>query len=136
MKKDLREKGMKYEPTEEDRKISHNILWPKLMGPWRFNQIVGWVRVYRLGDQLRGEYWSIKAKRFGLQVKKKRLTPQGKAFEIWPGDKETSEQIFHRMCQKLRAFEKELQGRVLDLESFEKLGRFVDWRQLTDTLNA
>jgi len=134
-KKDLRAKGLEYEPSENDRRLSHKILWEKSMGPWRFNQIVGWVRVYRLGDQLRGEYWSIKAKRFGWQLRKKCFIPQGKAFEIWPGDKETTKQIFNRICQRLRTFENELRGRVIDLESFENLGRFVDWCRLISTLN-
>ena len=134
-KKDLRAKGLEYEPSEDDRRLSHSILWEKSMGPWRFNQIVGWVRVHRFGNQLRGEYWSIKAKRFGWQLRKNRFVHQGKAFEIWPDDKETSEQIFNRMRQRLQTFAKELTGRVIDLESFENSGRFVDWLRLLDTLN-
>ena len=129
--------GLKYEPSEDDRRNIHKNLWGKCMGPWRFNQVVGWVRVYRLGgDQLRGEYWFIKAKRFGWQIRKKRFTRVGKAFEIWPGNKETSGQIFNRMYQRLRELEQELRGCVIDLESFENLGRFVDWRRLLRTLNA
>lgn len=134
-KKILRAKGLEYELSEDDRKLSHKILWEKSMGPWRFNHIVGWVRVYRHGDKLKGEYWSIEAKRFGLQLRKKPFVHQGKAFEIWPGDKETSEQIFNRMCQRLRTFGGELKGRTIDFETFENLGRFVNWRRLIDTLN-
>ncbi|MGH8544423.1 MAG: hypothetical protein ACREX3_12515 [Gammaproteobacteria bacterium] len=132
---DLRAKGLEYEPSEEDRRLCHSILWEKSMGPWRFNQIVGWVRVYRLGNKLQGEHWSIKAKRFSWQLRKKRFIHHGKAFEIWPSDEETSEQIFNRLGQRLRRFKKELRGPVIDLESFENLGRFVDWRRLIDTVN-
>jgi hypothetical protein len=129
-KKNLRAQGLEYEPSEHLRRLSHSILWEKSMGPWRFNQVVGWVRVYRDGDMLKGEYWSIKANRVGWQLRKKQLVPQGKAFEIWPGSRETSAQIFNRMHQRLRTFETELRGRVIDFESFENLGRFVDWRRL------
>ena len=132
-KKNLRAQGLEYEPSEHLRKLSHSILWEKSMGPWRFNQVVGWVRVYRHGDKLKGEYWSIKAKkakRFGWQLRKKQLVARGKAFEIWHRAGETSVQIFNRMHQSLRIFEKELGGWVIDLESFENLGRFVDWHRL------
>ena len=129
-KKSLRAQGLEYEPSEHLRKLSHSILWEKSMGPWRFNQVVGWVRLYRHGDMLKGEYWSIKAKHFGWQLRKKQLVRSGNALEIWPGARETSAQIFNRMHQRLRTFETELRGRVIDLESFQNLGRFVDWRRL------
>jgi len=128
----LSAKGLEFKPNEEDRRRTHIILWARSMCPWRFNQIVGWIRVYRFGNQLRGEYWLIKAKRFGWQLRKRQFIPRGKAFEMCPNKEESAEEIFKRMIQNLRTFNKELRGRVIDLESFENLGRYVDWRRLVD----
>ena len=31
--------------------------------PWRFNEVVGWIRLYRYGSQIRGELWFVRSKR-------------------------------------------------------------------------
>lgn len=31
--------------------------------PWRYNEIIGWIRLYILGPQIRGELWFLKAKK-------------------------------------------------------------------------
>ena len=38
--------------------------------PWRFNDIVGWLRLYRLGSQVRGELWFTNAKKIRRDLKR------------------------------------------------------------------
>jgi len=41
-------------------------------GPWTFNEIIGYIRLYFTGSQLRGEYWKVDAKRI-VKTRKKCL---------------------------------------------------------------
>lgn len=108
--------------------------WRNYIAPWRFNQIVGYIRLYWLGSQLRGELWFMNAKRAGRQLTKKQFSLKDRAFELHVGPEQSCGEIFQCICQKLRAFEKNGQRRLfLDWEQFENIGRFVDWRSLMDS---
>ena len=122
-------------PLKENLRMSlEDSFGRRYIAPWRFNQVIGWVRLYKLGTQLRGEAWFMNAKRAGRQVSKKQFSMHGKAFElrVWP--EQTSTQIFEAIVEDLRQFEKGSARRIyLDLECFENLGSFVDWRTLMDS---
>lgn len=128
------EKQTGYPLTDNLRMSLTDSFWRRYIAPWRFNQVIGWVRLYKLGSQLRGESWFMNAKRAGRQVSRKQFSLHGKAFElhIWP--EQTSKQIFEAIVQDLRRFEKDSSRRIfLDLECFESIGSFVDWRKLMDS---
>ena len=113
-------------------------LYERSMMPWRYNQVVGWIRIHKFGTaQLRGDFWLIKAERLGWQRKKQRFFHEGKAFEMFPRDAETNRHIYNRLMRHLQTFEKNDLKRIkktshciVDLESFENIGRFVNWRRL------
>ena len=135
IKREWEARGFQLKPEDIDR--HERLLWQQLMMPWKYNQIVGWVRIYIFGNQLRGDYWLIEAKRFGPTLKKKRFIHRGKAFELWLHAKETNKQLFGRMLNRLRKLEEvdlkynpRTRRCVLDLECFESLGRFVNWRRM------
>src|SRR3954468_6324633 len=48
--------------------------------PWRYNEVIGWLRLYALGSQIRGELWWVKAKRISRGMRKS-FFYVGKAFE-------------------------------------------------------
>lgn len=101
------------------------------IAPWEFNQIVGWVRLYKLGSQLRGELWYMNAKCPGRQLVKKQFSDQGKAFEMHTWPHQSSNDIYHDLLHELRQFSNQGHRKyVLDLREFEAVGPFVDWRAI------
>lgn len=103
-------------------------------GSWRYNEVIGWLRLYVLGDQIRGETWFIDAKQIRHNLAKKKFLDHGKAFELslFP-EADSSTDIYNQIrttIEKLRE-EKPFKGRYLDLEEFYNLGPFIDWRRLT-----
>lgn len=92
---------------------------------------MGWVRIYRMGNQLRGELWYMNAKRAGRQLTKKQFSDQGKAFEMSVGRDETSRQIYENLrCELARIEGWKGRKMILDLETFDNIGPNVDWRTL------
>jgi hypothetical protein len=127
------EKTTGYPLTESLRMSLTDSFWRKYIAPWKFNQAVGWVRLYKLGSQLRGELWYMNAKRAGRQLTKKQFSSHGKAFELHVYPEDTSETIYKAVLGDLHSFVKSFRRKVvLDLEAFEQLGPYVNWRALMD----
>ncbi len=120
-----------YPLTENLRMSLTDSFWKNYIAPWTFNQAVGWVRLYKLGSQIRGELWYMNAKRAGRQLTKKHFSSQGKAFELHVYPEDTSEVIYKAVLADLQSFAKAFRRKVvLDLEAFEQLGPYVNWRVL------
>lgn len=60
----------------ELRPLAEVHFWKRYGGPWQFNQAVGWIRLYLLGNQFRGELWFISAKSLVRRPAHKRLEQQ------------------------------------------------------------
>ena len=100
--------------------------------PWKFNEIVGWIRLYVLGRQIRGETWFIRAKRIRRDLKRKRIFYVGKAFEVDISPSDTSQEIFEAILAELKKLsaEKLFRGRFIDLETFVNVGPYINWVEL------
>lgn len=96
---------------------------------WRFNEVVGFVRLYILGSQVRGELWWRRGAR--LSARPRQPFEQRETIfehEVEPSD--SSERIFKGLVEELAtaARDRPLKGRFLDCEVLERMGPFVDWR--------
>ncbi|SRR5258708_18950042 len=104
----------------------------KTYGDWRYTQAIGWIRLYILGTQIRGESWIVDAKHITREMNKKKFYHYGKAFELdfFLGEDSSSE-IFSQLCDTLAntVKDKPFKGRYLDLEAFQKIGPFINWRE-------
>jgi hypothetical protein len=102
-------------------------------GGWQFTQVVGWIRLFPLVRQMRGEYWFVSAKRIDTHINRKNFEYYGKAFELsYFTGKESSLDIFHQtkeIIDRLKR-EKPFKGRYIDMETFVNIGPFVNWREL------
>ena len=107
--------------------------WETYGGPWRYNQVIGWMRFYILGSQIRGELWLMVGKRFHRKSHNQ-IRWIGKVFEIHSFPDESSEQIFERIEQEFEELQNKWRrkGRVMDLECFRTLAPCIDWRKLVD----
>lgn len=99
---------------------------------WRYNQIIGWLQIYVLGSQVRGEYWFTEKKRIPFIVQNPALVYQGKAFELSFYPEDSSNDIFAGVCARIDMMNKErpFKGRFIDTESFHNTGPAVNWRHL------
>ena len=106
--------------------------WDEYVAPWRYNQVVGWVHTFVLGEQIRGDLWMVEAKRFGRRMKLKKFRQLGKAFEMLTFRDQSNEELARRIRNRLLQVAEDL-GRkkfILDTEAFDNLSPYVDWRKL------
>ena len=105
----------------------------KKYGGWRYTQAIGWIRLFVLGRQIRGEIWVVNAKRIDRKMNKRKFQHYGKAFELsfFPGE-DSSTDIYNQVCNALDRITKErpFKGRYIDLEAFHNIGPFINWRGL------
>ncbi len=136
-------KGYENEKETEETKT---YLFSRQSYNYDYNEIIGWLKLYVLGNQIRGEYhFEVDSgdrhrtkKRINKGIRKKQFENFGKAFEISIDKNENSKQIFSRIIEKIEhLMQKEVpfKGRVINTTKFEKIGEFVDWERLLIKLN-
>ena len=100
-------------------------------GMWRFNEIVGYVRLHLLGMQVRGELFMVDANRV-VRTRKKLLIYQ--THKVAPERdiplNASNEEIFEVILQYIADTRQELKPRYVDSSLFELIGKFVDWKAL------
>lgn len=124
--------GFTRDPVIDNTRIhDKQYFWENYGGPWQYNQVIGWVRLYVLGSQLRGDLWMMTGKRLHRKSRNQ-IRHVGKAFEIDFTPDESSAQIRSKLEQELERLQKEWckKKRFLDLECFRCLAPCIDWRKL------
>jgi len=105
-------------------------------GDWEFNEIIGHIKLFFMGRQVRGEYWSTKPRR-KVRTRKKEFEYKAHKLvaesEIW--DK-TNEGILSALEEYLSRCKKELKSRHIDLREFESLKDHIDWVSVHKTKNV
>lgn len=114
------------------REASGRDKWEELGGPWQFNQIVGWIRVYVGWRGLGGHLWMAKGKRLQRKTRRRfRLESIGNCLPGVCTDAVSSRVVYENLLTELQAMGKDIK-RHLDLSVFERIGPYVDWRKLLD----
>jgi hypothetical protein len=105
--------------------------WETYGGPWNYNQVIGWIRLYVLGSQLRGELWRMKGKQFHRKTRNQ-ISLIGNAFEFYASPDMSSDDIRVEVMKELNTIQRGLknQGRVLDLDCFLAIAPCVNWQLL------
>ncbi len=122
------------EPTPEILLPAQQRFWETYGGPWQYNQVIGWIRLYVLGSQIRGDLWKMTGKR--LQRKSRnQINRVGKIFEIDFTPDESSEEIHAKIEAELKQVQNGCakKKQVLDLQCFRTIATCVDWRKLVAT---
>ena len=120
-----------YKMEPELKKRFTKDAWQIFGGPWRYNEIIGYIRLHFLGDQIRGEYWLVKSKRI-VKTRKKiidflshKIVPE----KTIPRDATNSE-IYELIMAYIEEAKKYLRKWHVDSEDFEKIGKLIDWKSL------
>jgi hypothetical protein len=100
-------------------------------GQWIYNEIIGYIRLHFLGDQIRVEYFSV--------TKKRIVRTRTKIFEYqtWklareldvPSDA-SSKHIYALVKQYLSDCGRQVPKRHIDTTMLDAIGPYVDWRRL------
>ncbi len=100
-------------------------------GAWNYNEIIGWVQLHFLGDQIRDEFWQVKAKRL-VRTRKKvfeyvswKLAP-----EIDIPHEANNTETLELINEYLSDCREELRARYFDTNKLDVIGPYVDWRSL------
>jgi hypothetical protein len=127
-----------YGQNRDQAEMMHEHLWKRYGGPWQFNEIIGYIRLYFYGSQIRGEWWRLDAKRVTRTRTKMFLNLAWKVVyeeEIPSGS--TSKQIYELILFYLKRAQedKNLKRFYIDTSVFERIGPCVDWKAAFQALN-
>jgi len=100
-------------------------------GCWRYNEIIGYIRMHFLGSQVRGEYYGVNRRRI-VRTRTKQLE-----YRTWklapevdnPRDA-TDSDIFAAVTEYVDACRVEVKGRYIDDTQLVTLGPHINWREL------
>lgn len=103
-----------------DRKILFEQHLNKVFGRiWEYNEIIGYIKLYSVGNQIRGEYFQIDKKRIcKTRTKNFRWETDKLVPEINFYQENTNEELFNMIYNYLKDCNKELKYRYLDLDNF------------------
>lgn len=106
---------------------------------WRYNEIIGWLCLYILGTQVRGDYYFVSAKKINKGILKKKFKIMYKAFELSLDKTLTSQEIFNEILSEIEYINLNVnpfKKRYFDIETFKVIGQFIDWKYLTQKLSS
>jgi len=114
--------------------IFHKVLWH----PYQYNEVIGWICLYIMGNQVRGDYYFISSKKIRQNIKRKRFEYVGKAFEHTLKPHLTNEEIYNAILLELEKIKKNkpFLKRHIDLNAFNTIAEFIDWQKLVEKLNS
>jgi hypothetical protein len=100
--------------------------------PWRYNEIIGWVRIFRLGSQIRGELWGV-SQRVSRKLVKKKFFYIGKLFEYSIAFKLknlTNKRITQIVKDEIKSglVGSKFERYHVDWENYERITRYFSWK--------
>jgi hypothetical protein len=101
------------------------------LGIWRYNQMIGCIRLQISKSRVRACIYRRKGKRFTRSMRG--LFECADERDIYyTNPRSKKEDIFSKLLHELRNLKNHpvLRGRHVDIECFENLGPFVDWERL------
>jgi len=105
--------------------------------PWNYNETIGFLNLYIFGSQLRVDFWLIPNQRISKGIHKKKFINYGKILEAQIDKTKSSVEIFEWIVSELSDLEKrKFKRRHFDLRAFKVLGRYIDWKTLSNELNS
>jgi len=114
----------------ENKKLEYkNRMSKYLYYLWQFNEVVGWIGIFKLSTQIRGEiYYKYPGRIF--QNSRIKIQWVGKLFELNVTGDESNNEIFEMVKSEIEMEVKNtkiLKKRYVDLSSFERFGKYFDW---------
>jgi hypothetical protein len=126
-----RERDAYIEAKANQNEVIRNHLWHTYGGCWQYNEIIGYIRLYFLGSQVRGEYFGVNKKSI---VRTRTRTFEHLSHKLAPeveiSHPITRASVLAAVRQYLEDCKKELPRRHIDTEQFEVIAKHINWREL------
>ena len=119
--------------TNQDKEypMDEGYLRKQYGGDWRYNEIIGFLRFYRYGqNQIRCEYWETDAK-IKVRTRKKQYYQVSDSYcaeKFAPNS--SNEELAKTTKSAVEHCEQRLKRRVLDRELFDATVELIDWKAL------
>ena len=117
---------------EVRQRVHHSVI-AESGGPWQFNQIIGWFRLFIEGNTIGCHPWWVDAKRINRRMRNKRLYLQTPSDILQARFRnESSNEIYSILLDRLVRLSEDnsYNKRYVDLNVFRRIGPFIDWHKL------
>lgn len=110
-------------------------LYKKYGGEWEFNEVVGYIELHLLSNQVYGSYWQDNKKRYvksretQFECISRKLVP-----EMIFSYRAKNEQIYQTILDYIAACQKQLRFCYVEQRNLTNVGGHVDWRGLIESL--
>ncbi|CAJ1825802.1 hypothetical protein KLNKPBOH_01690 [Aeromonas veronii] len=102
-------------------------------GAWNFNEIIGYIELYIIGNQVRGSYWQDNKRRFSKSRRKQFIYKTHKLMpEVSFSRRASSEDIYCTILEYIDNCQTYLKGRHIDRSNLINMGKYVNWRTMVD----
>ena len=110
--------------------------YTKKWNPWKYNNVIGYLNLYILGNQFRADLWKVAKERYNKGITKKEFKYFDKTLQATIPRDLNSIEILEFIKHKLEDLnQKEFKNRYFDLEAFTAIATFVNWKELIEKLN-
>ena len=120
------------EVTEQETRYAKDWLRSE-WSAYRYGEMIGMIRLYTMGTQIRAEAFFIHNKRITRNLKNKKWKYYGKLFELSTYKDDQNRRIFERVLNRLQELTKDdslLKNRFVDLETFSNTGQYINYKKL------
>ena len=100
---------------------------------YRYGDLIGVIKLFVLGDQIRGELYFIKQRVSSNLKNKKWSLAESKIFEIYIFDYYSNDDIYKQIIMnidKYKKYHKKLNNTFVDTECFNNIGRCINYKFL------
>lgn len=119
----------KVNPREND--TIRDLFGVQYGGCWEFNEIIGYVRLHFLGNQVRGEYFTILRKRIRkTRTRQFAYSTWKLAPEVHIAEPYSSDDVSRAVAEYIDDCRRELPRRHIDTSVFDALAPHIDWGAL------
>lgn len=121
--------GVTREEAPHTFSVSEEYFRNRYGAPWRYNQVVGWLRICADQGSVWGEVWYVEAKRVRRKMRKHYVW-RGRAFKLDNCTDTPSEEIFARIVHEIEGLRrwKLFKRRHFELCPLLAIGPNVDWQ--------
>lgn len=100
-------------------------------GPWKYNEIIGFIRIGLARRRVRGEYWAVHAKRI-VRTRKKIFAKKASCLapEVYISESLESSEIYMSVLSYIESCRSQLPKFHIDSSQLEAIGPYVDWKAL------
>ena len=100
-----------------------------LGGPWDFNQIIGYLRLFTEGWGVGGHIWLAEGQRYSRRMPNKTLylRTYSNVLGTYLPREATSPEIYKHVLENIEAYARSHARRFYDLSVFKRIGPCIDW---------